>query len=352
MRLSRRAWTLVAAALVLVLGAGGFATWRYTDLFVPDRLCDGAVATKDVRRILGDGRLEVVQSRLAKDRAEAGGDCVIEAANGADLTLRSHGVRPDDERSPVDPAMSQPDRGPIGAFGNDTGWLMLPAGCRKAAGGATDRFPDRDADVLSADVRHRGKHGLIWQDAPSKETPDQEARTALARLAGDFGAALARSSGCGSDTVPDMHLTAPGPPVAPATDGRLCGLPGVATGGNRQELAERVGDPAAPLQSCWVYVQTLSEPAFGFTATTDTRYPALVATRERLNAPLSAGWRGTGANTTIRVPCGKDDLLLHLTTGRPDLIEPTGATAYTSRLFSSWADAVAAQRGCEPVAPK
>ncbi|MFF8774631.1 hypothetical protein [Kitasatospora sp. NPDC015120] len=351
MRLSRRAWTLVAAALVLVLGAGGFATWRYTNLFVPDRLCDGAVATKDVQRLLGDGRIEVVQSRLAGDRAAPEGRCVIEVAGGADLTLQTHGVDRADERSPVDPAMSQPDRGPLGAFANDTGWLVLPAGCRKASGSGTEAFPDRDADILSADVRHRGKHGLRWQDEPSKETPDQEARSALARLAADFGAALARSSGCGSGDVPDMHLTAPGTAVEPATDGRLCGLPGVGTGENKQDLAQRVSDPAAPLQSCWVYSRIMSEPAIRFTSTTDTRYPAFVARRATLDAPLPAGWRGTGSHGDVHAPCGKDDLFLHLS-GREDLTAPRDRSAFSTPLFTSWVNAVAAQRGCEPVAPR
>lgn len=117
----------------------------------------------------------------------------------------------------------------------------------------------------------------MWQDDPSKETPDQEARAALARLAADFGTALAKSSGCGSTDAPDMHLTAPGPAVTPATDGQLCGLPGVGTGRNLTELAQRVSDPAAPLQSCWVYSQIMSEPALRFTVTTDTRYPTFVA---------------------------------------------------------------------------
>ncbi len=347
MRLSRRAWALVAA-VVLVLAAGGYASWQYTDLFLPDRLCDGAVAAKDVRQVLGGGRIEVVQSRLPEDRTEPDGRCVIRVGNGADLTLRTHGVERAEDRGPVDPAMSQPDRGPLGAFGNDTGWLVLPAGCRKAAA-RTDAFPDRDADILGADVRHRGKHDLMWQDDPSKETPDQEARAALARLAADFGAALAKSSGCGSAEVPDMHLTAPGPAVTPATDGQLCGLPGVGTGRNLPELAQRVSDPAAPLRSCWVYSQIMSEPALRLTVTTDTRYPTFVASRKSLDSPLPTGWRGTGSDGAVHARCGTDDLFLHLS-GRNDLVTP-GPTAFSTPLFTSWANAVAAQRGCEPIAP-
>ncbi|MFE7559738.1 hypothetical protein [Kitasatospora sp. NPDC057500] len=351
MKLSRRAWMLMAAALVLVLGAGGFATWRYTNLFLPDRLCDGAVATKDVQQVLGDGRIEVVQSRLAKDRAEPEGRCVIKVRDGADLTLQTHGVARSDERSLVDPAMSQPDRGPLGAFANDTGWLVLPSGCRKPSDSASEAFPDRDADILSADVRHRGKRDLMWQDNPSKETPDQEARSALARLAADFGAALAKSSGCGSGDVPDMHLTAPGPAVELATDGQLCHLPGVGTGENSQELAQRVSDPTAPLQSCWVYSQIMSEPAIRFTVTTDTRYPAFVAQRATLDAPLPAGWRGAGSNGAVHAECGKDDLFLHLS-GRDEFVAPSDKSAFSTPLFTSWVNAVAAQRGCEPVAPQ
>ncbi len=348
MTISRRAWAIIAGVLVLVVGAGGYASWRY-NLFLPDRLCDGAVAAKDVRQVLGDGRIEVVQSQLPKDRAEPGGRCVIRIRNGADLTLQTHGVELADDRSLVDPAMSQPDRGPLGAFANDTGWLVLPAGCRKTPG-STKVFPDRDADILGADVRHRGKHELMWQDDPSKETPDQEARAALARLAADFGAALAKSSGCGSADVPDMHLTAPGPAVTPATDGQLCGLPGVGTGRNRPELAQRVSDPAAPLQSCWVYSQIMSEPALRFTVTTDTRYPTFVASRKSLDTPLPTGWRGAGTDGAVHAPCGKDDLFLHLS-GRNDLVTPE-PNAFSTQLFTSWVNAVAAQRGCEPVAPK
>ncbi|MER7705653.1 hypothetical protein ABTX81_22525 [Kitasatospora sp. NPDC097605] len=350
MKLSPRTWTILAGVLALAIGAGGFAAWRYTDLFLPDRLCDGAVATEDVRRVLGDGRLEVVQSRLPKDRAAPEGSCVIEVRGGADLTLRSHGVKVADKRSLVDPGMSQPDRGPIGAFANDTGWLVLPAGCRMP-GGASDDFPDRDADLLSADVRHQGERGARWQDDPAKETPDQPAREALARLAADFGAALAKSSGCGSADAPDMHLTAAGSSAAPATDGQLCGLPGVGTGQNLPDLAQRVSDPAAPLRSCWVYSQSLSEPALRFTATADTRYPAFVTGRKDLAAPLPAGWRGTGSYSAVQAPCGKDTLFLHLS-GRTDLVDPTEPTAYGTPLFTSWANAVAAQRGCAPVAPK
>ncbi|WP_406112060.1 hypothetical protein [Kitasatospora purpeofusca] len=350
MTISRRTWAVVVGVLVLALGAGGFATWRWTNLFLPDRLCDGAVATKDVQQVLGDGRIEVVQSRLSKDRAEPEGRCVIRIRGGADLALQSHGVERADKRSPVDPAMSQPDRGPLGAFANDTGWLVLPSGCRKATTGSTEAFPDRDADILAADVRHRGKHGYMWQDNPSKETPDQEARAALARLAADFGTALAKSSGCGTTDAPDMHLTAPGPAVTPTTDGQLCGLPGVGTSRNLPELAQRVSDPAAPLQSCWVYSQIMSEPALRFTVTTDTRYPTFVAGRKSLDSPLPTGWRGAGTDGAVHTQCGQDDLFLHLS-GRSDLIAPE-PNAFSTPLFTSWVNAVAAQRGCEPVAPK
>ncbi|MFJ8434401.1 hypothetical protein ACIQ9P_24155 [Kitasatospora sp. NPDC094019] len=349
MKLSRRTRAVVAGVLVLALGAGGFAIWRWTNLFLPGRLCDGAVAAKDVQQVLGSGRIEVVQSRLPKDRTDPEGRCVIRVRGGADLTLQTHGVQRADDRSPVDPAMSQPDRGPLGAFGNDTGWLVLPAGCRKAPG-STDAFPDRTADILGADVRHRGKHDLMWQDQPSKETPDREARATLARLAADFGSALAKSSGCGPADVPDMHLTAPGPAVTPATDGQLCGLPGVGTGRNLPELAQRVSDPAAPLQSCWVYSQIMSEPALRFTVTADSRYPTFVARRKNLDSPLPSGWRGTGSDGAVHAQCGNDDLLFHLS-GRSDLVTP-GPSAFSTPLFTSWVNAVAAQRGCKPVAPE
>ncbi|MEV0194002.1 hypothetical protein AB0I39_36475 [Kitasatospora purpeofusca] len=349
MRLSRRTWFVVVGVLVLALGGGGFATWQYTNLFLPDRLCDGAVSAKDVQQVLGDGRIEVVQSRLPKDLAGPAGRCVVRVRGGADLTLQSHGVERADKRSPVDPAMSQPDRGPLGAFANDTGWLVLPAGCRSTTTGSTEVLPDRDADILAADVRHRGEHGLMWQDNPSKEKPDQEARAALARLAADFGAALAKSSGCGSADVPDVHLTAPGPAVTPATDGQLCGLPGVGTGRNLPELAQRVSDPAALLQSCWVYNQIMSEPALRLTVTADSRYPTLVADRKNLDTALPTGWRGTGTDGAVHAQCGKDHLFFHLS-GRPDLVTPE-PTAFSTQLFTSWVNAVAAQRGCEPIAP-
>ncbi|MFF2955795.1 hypothetical protein ACFVVU_31165 [Kitasatospora sp. NPDC057965] len=351
MRPSRRTWAVLAGVLVLALGAGGFAAWRYTGLFLPDRLCDGAVATGDVRAVLGGGRLEVVRSERSTDRERPEGSCVIEARDGADLTLRTHGVKVADRRSQVDPGMSQPDRGPIGAFANDTGWLVLPAGCRKPADGASEDFPDRDADVLSADVRHRGEGGVRRQDDPAGEAPDQPTREALARLAGDFGSAVAASSGCGAADAPDMHLTAAGPAAGPATDGRLCGLPGVGTGKDLPELAQRVSDPAAPLQSCWIYSGTMAEPAIRFTTTAETRYPAFAAGREELTAPLPAGWRGTGSYSAVHAPCGKDDLFLQLA-GRGDLVDPVDPAGYGTPLFTSWANAVAVQRGCEPIAPR
>ncbi|MFE2110147.1 hypothetical protein ACFXAF_30380 [Kitasatospora sp. NPDC059463] len=50
MKLSRRTWAVLAGVLVLALGAGGFAAWQYTNLFLPDRLCDGAVAARGAAR--------------------------------------------------------------------------------------------------------------------------------------------------------------------------------------------------------------------------------------------------------------------------------------------------------------
>ncbi|MBP0450155.1 hypothetical protein J5Y04_11405 [Kitasatospora sp. RG8] len=350
-RRARRVLLIVVPVLVLALGAGGYAAWRYTDLFTPDRLCGGAVATGDVQKVLGGGRVKVVDSSFSKDRADPQAACIIDVGEdggtAAELTLRTHRVDALDRDVTVDPGMSQPDRGPVGAFSNGTGWLMLPPGCRLPVRDR-DRLAARDADVLTVDVHHRGKL-TDWQDVPAKETPSPETRAALARLAAGFGATVAKSSGCGTADVPDVHLTAAGTSWQPAVDGQLCGLPGTGTGTGAQGLVQRVSDPAAPIRTCWVYDGTLNEPAIRFTSSTAARYPALVAGPESLDKPLPAGWRGKGSDSVVLAPCGNGNVFLHLA-GRDPYLDPAVPTRDTP-LFRSWADATGTGLGCGPLTP-
>ncbi|MFB6894231.1 hypothetical protein ACFCX4_33535 [Kitasatospora sp. NPDC056327] len=352
MRLSRRAWAIVAGVLVLALGAGGFATWRYTNLFLPDRLCAGAVASKDAQRVLGSGRIVVAGSSASSDRGSPEASCAISLRRGntyvAELHLRTRLAALAEPSLRADPAMAQPDRGAVGAFGNARGWLLMAPGCRLDSRD-TDNFPTRDADAVTVDVIRDGQPDP-YRFARADPAASPEAREGLARLAADFSAAVARRSGCGPAEVPDVHLTAGERIGQPVVGDTLCGVPGAADDGALPPGARQdVSSPSAPVRSCWVHDGIRAKPLYEFTGTLDTRYPgfALLADGKPLG-PLPDGWRGTGDGSTVVAPCGSGNLTLHAfgfaITGT--------APAVQNPAFRTWANATAAGYGCEPVAPQ
>ncbi|MGW6916773.1 hypothetical protein ACWGB8_23545 [Kitasatospora sp. NPDC054939] len=354
-RRTRRLLRLGVPSLVLALAAGGWVAWQYTDLLVPDPLCGGAVAASDVRAVLGGGRIEVVASERSHDRADPKSTCIVSVADSGKesgrLVLRTVGVDP---VGAIDPAMSQPDRGPIGGFFNTSGWMLLPSGCRLPARG-TDLAPGRDADAVEVSVRSSKGGPGTPPTGRSEEAPLPEARAALARLSAGFGAAVARATGCGSADVPDTHLTAAGSSAQRAVNGQLCEQPGAGTGpgATPEGLYQRVSDPAAPVQVCWIHHEDAAPteaPAIRFTSSTDPRFPGLLLDRESLGRSLPPGWRGKGTPNTVVAPCGNGTLLLSLMAERP-YVDP-GTPTIDAPLFRTWAAAVTAEHDCEPVAPR
>ncbi|MEV6972696.1 hypothetical protein [Kitasatospora sp. NPDC093806] len=351
MTLPRRA-LLLGAALVLVLGGGGLAAWRYTDLFLPDRLCDGAVAAEDAKRVLGSGKIVVADSDVSSDRKDPDAYCAISLKRGgkyvAEIHLRTKMAALFEPSLRADPAMSQPDRGPVGAFGNARGWLLMAPGCRLDPKD-TNNYPKRDADAVAVDVT-RAKEPDPYLFARADTAASPEARQGLARLAADFAAGVARRSGCGSAEVPDVHLTTGEQLGQSVDDGQICGVPGATAIRKVQPGARQdISSPSAPVQSCWIHTDDRTRPLYEFTATLGTRYPdfALHVADKPLD-PLPAGWRGTGNGSTMVAPCGSGSLTLHAFG-----FEITGATQpIETTAFRSWANAMAAKFGCEPVAPK
>ncbi len=353
MKLSRRTWAILAGVLVLALGAGGFAAWQYTNLFLPDRLCDGAVATKDAERVLGNGKIEIASHRASSERNDPDAYCAISLKRGgkyvAEIHLRTKMAEIAEPSLRADPAMSQPDRGPVGAFGNARGWLLMAPGCRLDPKD-TNNYPKRDADAVAVDVV-RDKEPDPYRFARADRTASPEARQDLARLAAGFAAAVAQRSGCGSAAVPDIHLTSGEQIGQPIDDGPVCGVPGASPvttlpSGTRQDISSS----EAPVQSCWVHTGIRQQPLYEFTATLDTRYPAFaVHSGDKPLAPLPDGWRGTGSSgTTVAAPCTSGTLTLQAFGSAF-----TGSTLpLETSAFRAWANAMAAKYGCEPVAPK
>ncbi|MEK2494274.1 hypothetical protein WN990_32470 [Kitasatospora purpeofusca] len=351
MRLSRRTWFVVVGVLVLALGAGGFATWQYTNLFLPDRLCDGVVAAKDAERILGSGKIVVAASNVSTNRNDPDAYCAISLKRGgkyvAEIHLRTRTAEIAEPSLRADPTMSQPDRGPVGAFGNTRGWLLMEPGCRLDTKD-TNNYPKRDADAVAVDVV-RDKEADPYRFARADRTSSPEARQDLARLAAGFAAAVARRSGCGSAAVPDVHLTGGEQIGQPIDDGPLCGVPGASPvtklpPGTRQDISSG----AAPVQSCWVYSGIRQQPLYEFTATLDTRYPAFaIQLDDKPPAALPDGWRGTGNGSMVVAPCASGTLTLQAFGSALPNSPSIEATA-----FRVWANAMAAKYGCEPVAPK
>ncbi|MFC5665633.1 hypothetical protein ACFP3U_21965 [Kitasatospora misakiensis] len=354
MRSSRKVWAVVAGVLVLALGVGGFVSWQYPNLFLPDRLCDNAVAAKDAERVLGDGKIVVASHRASSDRNDPDAYCAISLKRGgkyvAEIHLRTKMAAPFEPSLRADPAMSQPDRGAVGAFGNSRGWLLMAPGCRLASKDA-ESYPDRDADAVAVDVT-RDKQPDPYRSAHADATASPEARQDLARLAAGFAAAVAHRSGCGSAAALDVHLATGGQVEQPVVDGQLCGVPGAAAVGRIQpDLRQDVSSPSAPVQSCWIYGDNRSTPAYRFTGTLDTRYPkfAVLSAGSGPLGPLPAGWRGTGRNNLVVAPCGTGSLTLDAFRSST---EERGVPAIETPAFRAWANAMASKYGCEPVAPK
>ncbi|MER5354392.1 hypothetical protein ABT093_29190 [Kitasatospora sp. NPDC002551] len=351
MRFSRRTWAIAVGAVVLVLGVGGYVSWQYPNLLLPDRLCDGAVSAADAERVLGDGKIVVADSDVSTDRDDPDAYCAISLKRGgkyvAEIHLRTRKAELFELSLRADPAMSQPDRGPVGAFGNARGWLLMAPGCR-LADLDTHHYPKRDADAVTVDVV-RDKEPDPYRFVRADTSASPESRQGMARLAADFAAAVARRSGCGSAEVPDVHLTTGEQIGQPVVGGQLCGVPGATATkelppGTRQDISS----PTAPVQSCWIHNGTRQELLYEFTATLDTRYPdfALHIDDKPLGAP-PGGWRGAGDGSTVVAPCGSGSLTLHAfgfaITGSPPPVEAPA--------FRTWANAMAAKYGCEPVAP-
>ncbi|WP_405006759.1 hypothetical protein OHV13_24035 [Kitasatospora purpeofusca] len=338
--------------LVLALGAGGYASWQYTNLYLPDRLCDGAVAAKDAQRVLGSGKIVVADSDTSTNRDDPDAYCAISLKRGgkyvAEIHLRTKMAEPFEPSLRADPAMSQPDRGPVGAFGNARGWLMMAPGCRLDPKD-TNNFPKRDADAVAVDVV-RDQEPDPYRFARADRTASPEARQDLARLAAGFAAAIARRSGCGSADLPDVHLTSGEQIGQSVEDGQLCGAPGAAAVGKLPDGARQdISSSSAPVQSCWIHTGVRQQPLYEFTATLDARYPNFaIHISDKPLAPLPEGWRGTGNGSTVVAPCASRTLTLHaFGYAVPDSSQPTETPA-----FRAWANAMAAKFGCEPVAPK
>lgn len=352
MKLSRRAWVILAGVLVLALGAGGYASWQYTNLYLPDRLCDGAIDAKDAERVLGSGKIVVADSDVSTNRSDPDAYCAISLKRGgkyvAEIHLRTKMAEPYELSLRADPAMSQPDRGPVGAFGNARGWLMMAPGCRLDPKD-TNNYPKRDADAVALDVV-RDKEPDPYRFARADRTASPEARQDLARLAADFAAAVARRSGCGSADVPDVHLTGGEQIGQPVDDGQLCGVPGATAvtklpDGARQDISSS----SAPVQSCWIYTDIRQRLLYEFTATLDSRYPDFaIHISDKPLASSPGGWRGSNNGSTVVASCASGTLTLHaFGFALPDSSQPT-----ETPVFRVWANAMAAKFGCEPVAPK
>ncbi|MFB7473890.1 hypothetical protein [Kitasatospora sp. NPDC056184] len=354
MKTSRRFWAIVAGVLVLALGAGGYVSWQYPNLFLPDRLCDGAVAAEDAERVLGSGRIVVADSDVSTNRDDPDAYCAISLKRGgkyvAEIHLRTKKAELFEPSLRADPAMSQPDRGPVGAFGNARGWLLMAPGCR-LADLDTNHYPKRDADAVAVDVV-RDKEPDPYRFVRADTTASPEARQDLAGLAADFAAAVARRSGCGSAEVPDVHLTT-GEQIAQSVDeGRICGVPGATAAGRLQPGARQdISSPSAPVQTCWIYDNDRSTPVYRFTGTLDARYPnfAVLGTGSDPLGPLPTGWRGTGRDNRVVAPCGSGSLVLEVFRSSSDDRE---VPAVETPAFRTWANAMAAKYGCEPVAPQ
>ncbi|MFB7678072.1 hypothetical protein ACFC26_42405 [Kitasatospora purpeofusca] len=354
MKLSRRTLAILAGVVLLVLGTGGLVSWQFPNLFLPDRLCDGAVAAKDAEQVLGSGKIVVASHRASSNRDDPDAYCAISLKRGgkyvAEIHLRTRKAAIFEPALRADPAMSQPDRGPVGAFGNARGWLLMAPGCRLASKDA-ENYPARDADAVAVDVT-RGNQPNPYGSAPADAAASPAAREDLARLASGFAAGVARRSGCGSAEVTDLHLTTGEQVGQGVVDGQLCGVPGAAATGKLQaDLRQDISSPSAPVQSCWIYDDNRSTPVYRFTATLDTRYPkfAVLSVGNSPLGPLPTGWRGTGKDNLVVAPCGTGSLTLEAFRSSA---EDRGVPALEAPAFRAWANAMAAKYGCEPIAPK
>ncbi|MGW4896808.1 hypothetical protein ACWEQL_31800 [Kitasatospora sp. NPDC004240] len=362
-RRTRRILLIGVPVLALLLGLGGYATWNYTNLFTPDRLCDGAVATADVQKVLGPGRLTSEGSELPTDRTKAKAECTVSARRfGEDpvhLKLRTH--LSSDPRGGritpfwVHPAMSQPDRGPVGAFGNHTGWLLMPPGCKVQPGFQVSKAVSyRDADAVAVNVIRPGIDIRSDPGITASEQADPEIRSALARLTADYASAIARSSACGPTDAVDTHLSPAGQPAQKVAADQVCGIPGLRLpfpNGTESTMLQQVSAPGAPIWFCRLSTAVDAKPSLEFVASFDPRFQALMESAW-LKEPPPAGWRGTGRTVTggpVLAPCGNGNLHLEVngTLGIPVPVEMP-----MEKILGAFANAKAAEHGCEPIAPR
>ena len=358
----RTSW--IALVAVLAVTAGALLPWRLTNVFAPDRLCGGAVARADAQEVLGKGR--ITESGATARTGDPSASCTITAREGlgatarASVTLRTErAVSPGiDSQVRTVPQMSQLEGGRPGAFSNRTGWVLLPAGCLLPEPGkdALGLKARGDADVLWADV-WIAPDDVLPEQRRAEERPDPAARAALARIADDLAVGIGRQAGCGAPATVEDRLGDPGGASRVSEEQKVCGLPGLglgATAGRTTPLRERVSAEGAPVWMCGVEDGHLVSPVVGFTVTADEAFIGAAALDSELRAPLPAGWRGVGkTDGPILVPCGGTTLYLGVTYLDSALRDgPQETRSELPRdLFARFANAVAAARGCEPVAP-
>ncbi|MFC9329911.1 hypothetical protein [Kitasatospora sp. NPDC057015] len=358
----RTAW--IALVAVLAVSAGTALTWRLTNLFTPDRLCGGAVARSDAQRLLGGGRItEAGPTARAGDPTT---DCTITARTGlggtarASVTLRTErAVSPGiDTQARTVPQMSQLTGDRPGAFSNRTGWVLLPAGCELPVP-KDDPLPLvslGNADVLRADV-WLAPDDVQPERRRAEEVPDPAARASLARITDGLAAAIGREAHCGTPVTVEDRLGDPGGESRASDDGKACGLPGLSLGaaaGRTTPLRERVTAEGAPVWICGIDDGYYVSPVVSFVATADEAFIGAAALAGELRTPLPAGWRGTGeTDGPVLVPCGRGSLYLGVSAldGALRDGEQEGRSELPKDLFARFANAVAAARGCEPIAP-
>ncbi|MCX4673864.1 hypothetical protein OG413_00750 [Streptomyces sp. NBC_01433] len=231
-------WKWIAPVLALGVVLAAVHVWLNTNLVTGDAVCGGLVSTARADSVLsGGGRISDGDGPDVRPGDAVEFSCTVEASSflpGADKgRLRISGTHERGDFAFTDgrwpsPATASFFSGPAtGGVGRDHGWVLLPAGCAKAA------------------------PAIIEGYAPQGSDP-----TALAGLLTDVANRAAERAGC----APDRPLTAPGTlPAVPAAqkipEDAVCGIKGLAFPGpaaGREAARQRVQGRTGPTWACEV----------------------------------------------------------------------------------------------------
>ncbi|MFF4534458.1 hypothetical protein ACFY1P_34960 [Streptomyces sp. NPDC001407] len=349
----------MAAAATAVFSAAGVlhATFN-TNIFGPERLCDGTLSAEDVHRILGtSGRISSSIQPQADTDSTTSFTCSVKVSTkfpddrSRFLTLevgdQPSGFPIDGSRGTASGSLSYFGDQALGGVSDSVGWLSLPNQCGK-------RMTAHDSGAPAQAVTIR-----LEEAPPAKEDRRIDISKALTTAMSKLGT----SNGCamvGENREPTLHDPSPERPINFA---HACALPGFAIpddarpGHVPQQETEQVSHKGQQVWSCDIRFKKTPEPQISIAMTQDKNLLASLSRDINRATPAAADWKANGSTSgPLMASCAKKDTYfsINVSSEYRQLIEKNkgiSAAEAQREIFRSFLNAMGRQLGCSDIAP-